>query len=394
MDQKEENKSNSNSKDSSEKKSNSNKSKISKKSKESKKTQESKKSQDIQKEEKPNNENNPPKERVFVHSRRKVETPKEPEPKEDPDAYIPRGYSEATTKIGHHVDICCKPREGRIYEKDDNVVICWRCSELNLVNKNWEMIECSGCHALCRIPQKVTKENILSHYGSNYERVKYGRMVAPRFTAIVCPFCKFENKVDLRAKELMCLACNSIWTIEKPDQHPPQEFCDSVNPESHYYKFKPEFMKEPQYPPKYSIGINDLFFPDPVLYNDGAPYPQNPFADYAAPYQEMLSLRRANKFLQHQGKIRKDLKKQYGLHKGDKEKFYKITSDLMKKIDKSIKNNNYMSYVTRDDESEKKFDYGNNFKRKGMNRLASSDKYLMERNEEKNKLIETVFLMK
>jgi len=53
-----------------------------------------------------------------------------------------------------------------------------------------------------------------------------------------------------------------------------------------------------------------------------------------------------------------------------------------------------MSYVTRDDESEKKFDYGNNFKKKGMNRLASSDKYLMERNEEKNKLIETVFLMK
>ena len=52
-----------------------------------------------------------------------------------------------------------------------------------------------------------------------------------------------------------------------------------------------------------------------------------------------------------------------------------------------------MYYVTRDDESEKKFD-GNNFKKKGMNRLASSDKYLMERNEEKNKLIETVFLMK
>ena len=385
----------SNSNESSEKKTNSHKSKKSKESKESK-SKESNLTSSKNKpkeEQKQNNENEPPKERVIVHSRRKVETPKE-EPKEDPDAYIPRGYSEATTKIGHHVDTCCKPKEGRIYEKDDNVVICWRCSELNLVNKNWEMIECSGCHALCRIPQKVKKENILSRYGYDYEKVKYGRMVAPRFTAIVCPFCKFENKVDLRAKELMCLACNSIWTIEKPDQNPPQEYCDSVNPESHYYKFKPEFMKEPQYPPKYSIGINDLFFPDPVLYNDGAPYPQNPFADYAAPYQEMLSLRRANKFMEHQNKIRKDLKRQYGLHKGDKEKFYKITSDLMKKIDKSIKNNNYMSYVTRDDESEKRIDYNNNFKKKGMNRLASSDKYLMDRNAEKNKLIETVFLMK
>jgi len=354
-----------------------------------KKSNKSKKIKDNKNDEKLNN-NEPPKERVFVHSRRKVEVKIE-EPKEDPDAYIPRGYSEATTKIGHHVDTCCKPREGRLYEKGDNIVICWRCSELNLVNKNWEMIECSGCHALCKIPKKVTKENIFSHYGDNYEKVKYGRMVAPRHTAIVCPFCKYENKVDLRAKELMCLACNSIWQIERPDENPPQEVCDSVNPESHYYKFKPEFSKEAQYPPINSIGVSDLFFPDPVMYNDGAPYPQNPFADYALPYQELLSLRRANKFIEHQNTIRNNLKSKFSLHKGDKEKFYKITDQLMKKIDKSIKDNNYMSYVSLMDEDKYK---ENNIKNKRINRLSSSDKYLMNRNLEKNKLIETVFLMK
>ena len=357
------------------------------KDKKSNKSKKSKNIKDNKKEEKVNN-NEPPKERVFVHSRRKVEVKIE-EPKEDPDAYIPRGYSEATTKIGHHVDTCCKPREGRLYEKGDNVVICWRCSELNLVNKNWEMIECSGCHALCKIPKKVTKENIFSKYGDNYEKVKYGRMVAPRHTAIVCPFCKFENKVDLRAKELMCLACNSIWKIERPDENPPQEFCDSVNPESHYYKFKPEFSKDAQYPPINSIGVSDLYFPDPVMYNDGAPYPQNPFADYALPYQELLSFRRANKFMEHQNAIRNNLKSKYSLHKGDKDKFYKITDQLLKKIDKSIKNNNYMSYVSSRDEDKE-----NNINNKRINRLSSSDKYLLNRNLEKNKLIETVFLMK
>ena len=356
------------------------------KDKKSNKSKKDKKNKDNKEKEKVNNE--PPKERVFVHSRRKVEVKIE-EPKQDPDAYIPRGYSEATTKIGHHVDTCCKPREGRIYEKGDNVVICWRCSELNLVNKNWEMIECSGCHALCKIPKKVTKENIFSKYGDNYEKVKYGRMVAPRHTAIVCPFCKFENKVDLRAKELMCLACNSIWKIERPDENPPQEFCDSVNPESHYYKFKPEFSKDAQYPPINSIGVSDLYFPDPVMYNDGAPYPQNPFADYALPYQELLSFRRANKFMEHQNAIRNNLKSKYSLHKGDKDKFYKITDQLLKKIDKSIKNNNYMSYVSSRDEDKE-----NNINNKRINRLSSSDKYLLNRNLEKNKLIETVFLMK
>ena len=356
------------------------------KDKKSNKSKKDKKNKDNKEKEKVNNE--PPKERVFVHSRRKVEVKIE-EPKQDPDAYIPRGYSEATTKIGHHVDTCCKPREGRIYEKGDNVVICWRCSELNLVNKNWEMIECSGCHALCKIPKKVTKENIFSKYGDNYEKVKYGRMVAPRHTAILCPFCKFENKVDLRAKELMCLACNSIWKIERPDENPPQEFCDSVNPESHYYKFKPEFSKDAQYPPINSIGVSDLYFPDPVMYNDGAPYPQNPFADYALPYQELLSFRRANKFMEHQNAIRNNLKSKYSLHKGDKDKFYKITDQLLKKIDKSIKNNNYMSYVSSRDEDKE-----NNINNKRINRLSSSDKYLLNRNLEKNKLIETVFLMK
>ena len=352
------------------------------KDKKSNKSKKSKNIKDNKKEEKVNN-NEPPKERVFVHSRRKVEVKIE-EPKEDPDAYIPRGYSEATTKIGHHVDTCCKPREQRLHEKNDNVVVCWRCSELNLVNKNWEMIECSGCHALCKIPKKVTKENIFSHYGDNYEKVKYGRMVAPRHTAIVCPFCKYENKVDLRAKELMCLACNSIWQIERPDENPPQEVCDSVNPESHYYKFKPEFSKDAQYPPINSIGVSDLFFPDPVMYNDGAPYPQNPFADYALPYQELLSFRRANKFMEHQNTIRNNLKSKYSLHKGDKEKFYKITDQLMKKIDKSIKNNNYMSYVSSSDENKV---IENNINNKRINRLSSSDKYLMNRNLEKNKLI-------
>ena len=49
-----------------------------------------------------------------------------------------------------------------------------------------------------------------------------------------------------------------------------------------------------------------------------------------------------------------------------------------------------MCYVSNRDE-DKNYNLNNN---KKMNRLASSDKYLMDRNLEKNKLIETVFLMK
>ena len=344
----------------------------------------------------PTQQNQKPQERVFVHSRRKVVAPP-PEDLEDKNAFVPRAYSEATTKIGHQVDTCCKRNEGRIHEDGDNVVICWKCSTYNLINKYWDYIECNACHTLCKIPKTKNKDKTLSYMGYDIDKLTLGRMVAPRHTAIVCPFCKFENRVDVRAKEMMCKACNSIWDIQKPDQNPPEEFCDSVNPESHYYKFKPEFKKDAQYPPKYSVGISDMFFPDPVLYHDGAPYPVNPFADYAIPYQEVLSFKRANKFLEHQNSIKKDLIRKYKVPKGDEKKFYKMTDDLIKKIDKSIKKNNYMAYCSGDNET----DYSEKVNTPNFNRAdniktrlnKSTDKFIQNRNMEKNKLIENMFLM-
>ena len=332
------------------------------------------------------------------HFKRKVATPPPPEDLEDKNAFVPRAYSEATTKIGHQVDTCCKRNEGRIYEEGDNVVICWKCSTYNLINKYWDYIECNACHTLCKIPKKKSKDKTLSYMGYDIDKLTLGRMVAPRFTAIVCPFCKFENKVDIRAKELMCKACNSVWDIQKPDENPPEEVCDSVNPESHYYKFKPEFRKDAQYPPKYSVGISDMFFPDPVLYHDGAPYPVNPFADYAIPYQELLSFKRANKFMEHQNKIRNDLTRKYKIPKGNKKKFYKMTDDLIKKIDKSIKRNNYMAYCSgnnEDDKSEKIMtpNYGSGLNDIKTKLNKSTDKFLQNRNTEKSKLIENMFLM-
>ena len=356
---------------------------------------------------KPANINNPlnqqttnqkPQERVFVHSRRKVETPPPPEDLEDKNAFVPKAYSQATTKIGHQVDTCCKRNEGRIHEDGDNVVICWKCSTYNLINKYWDYIECNACHTLCKIPKTKNKDKTLSYMGYDIDKLTLGRMVAPRYTAIVCPFCKFENKVDIRAKEMMCKACNSIWDIQKPDQNPPEEFCDSVNPESHYYKFKPEFRRDAQYPPKYSVGISDMFFPDPVLYHDGAPYPVNPFADYALPYQEVLSFKRANKFLEHQNKIKSDLTRKYKIPKGEKKKFYKMTDDLIKKIDKSIKRNNYMAYCSGDNENDypekvntPNYNKADNIIKTRLNK--STDKFIQNRNMEKNKLIENMFLM-
>ena len=145
----------------------------------------------------PTQQNQKPQERVFVHSRRKVVAPP-PEDLEDKNAFVPRAYSEATTKIGHQVDTCCKRNEGRIHEDGDNVVICWKCSTYNLINKYWDYIECNACHTLCKIPKTKNKDKTLSYMGYDIDKLTLGRMVAPRHTAIVCPFCKFENRVECK----------------------------------------------------------------------------------------------------------------------------------------------------------------------------------------------------
>ena len=141
-----------------------------------------------------------------------------------------------------------------------------------------------------------------------------------------------------------------------------------------------------------------MFFPDPVLYHDGAPYPVNPFADYALPYQEVLSFKRANKFLEHQNKIKNDLTRKYKIPKGEKKKFYKMTDDLIKKIDKSIKRNNYMAYCSGDNENDypekvntPNYNKADNIIKTRLNK--STDKFIQNRNMEKNKLIENMFLM-
>lgn len=316
---------------------------------------------------------------------------------------IPKEYAEATSKIGHHVDTCCKNDQGREYEENDRVVTCWKCGTLNLVNKFWEMIECNACHALCEIPNLKKKKNI---YTNNIiSEAKSQGMVAPRYTAIVCPFCKFETKVDLRAKEMMCQACNHIYTIIRPDKNPPEKFCDSVNPHSYYYKFQKRFKKVPQYPPNNSIAINDMYFPDPVLYHEGAPYPVNPFADYVWPYQEALSFKRGVKKMELNNKIKNDIMGKFHVDECDKKKFYKMTDDLIKKIDNSIKNNNYMCYVSGDNEDDKKIvtpDIKNKNKKNNLDIVLednkkinrSTDRFIHNRSKEKSKLIESMFLMK
>lgn len=65
-----------------------------------------------------------------------------------------------------------------------------------------------------------------------------------------------------------------------------------------------------------------------------------------------LIFKRANKFIEHQGEITRDLTRQNKVSKSEK-KFYKMRNDLIKKIVNSIKSNNFMGFCFEDEKKKK-----------------------------------------
>ena len=222
-----------------------------------------------------------------------------------------------------------KVPEGRDIEPGDNTVECWKCKAINLIHDDWEYIECADCHALCKIPPKPSRT---SKSTSNIK--------APcLFTIITCPKCKTSNKCLTKNKGMVCFACRRPFEIVYPDENPLEEECDSLNPHSRYYKFRYP-ARTPQYPPKNSMPINDLFFPDPVL---SGWFPYNPYADFSLPYREAYFVNRERQHQNWKSRVYQDYFGNYKLNRKEKTSFL----NQLKEIDRKADNMLQESYQNR-----------------------------------------------
>ena len=88
--------------------------------------------------------------------------------------------------------------------REQRTAVCWNCESLLIVKNGWDIVECSKCHKLNRIPKNNSNTiSVSKSYGnlSQDEPYIYGM--------VICPLCKTENKFRKNASNVTCYMCGN-----------------------------------------------------------------------------------------------------------------------------------------------------------------------------------------
>ena len=95
----------------------------------------------------------------------------------------------------------------------DKTVVCWNCLSVLIVKDNWNVVECSECKKLNRVPhedfpgdQKISLNESYNHFDVNIPYV---------FGIVVCPFCRTENRFRRDADHIVCFKCHHSFNINE-----------------------------------------------------------------------------------------------------------------------------------------------------------------------------------
>lgn len=96
--------------------------------------------------------------------------------------------------------------------QEKRTAVCWNCENHITVKEGWEIVECSECHKLNRIPQNVggtidQQISVAKSYGNLNQDVPYIYGIA------VCPICETENKFRKNANNISCIQCGNYINL-------------------------------------------------------------------------------------------------------------------------------------------------------------------------------------
>ena len=96
--------------------------------------------------------------------------------------------------------------------REQKTAVCWNCQSLLIVKEGWDIVECSGCHKLNRIPtgnspinQKISVARSYSNLNSQDSPFIYGMAI--------CPICNTENRFQKNSNEVTCYKCGNIINL-------------------------------------------------------------------------------------------------------------------------------------------------------------------------------------
>ena len=95
----------------------------------------------------------------------------------------------------------------------DKTVVCWNCLSVLIVKDEWNVVECSECHKLNRVPhedfpgdQKISLNESYNHFDVNIPYV---------FGIVVCPYCRTENRFRRDADHIVCYKCHHSFNVNE-----------------------------------------------------------------------------------------------------------------------------------------------------------------------------------
>ena len=93
----------------------------------------------------------------------------------------------------------------------DKTVVCWNCLSVLIVRDEWNVVECSECHKLNRVPHedfpgdtKISLHESYNHFDLNIPYI---------FGIVVCPFCRTENRFRRDANHVVCFKCHHSFNV-------------------------------------------------------------------------------------------------------------------------------------------------------------------------------------
>lgn len=97
--------------------------------------------------------------------------------------------------------------------KAEKTIVCWNCLSVLIVKDNWNVVECSECHKLNRVPHDdipgggSNKMSLADSYNHFDVEIPY------IFGIVVCPFCRTENRFRRDANHVVCFKCHHSFNV-------------------------------------------------------------------------------------------------------------------------------------------------------------------------------------
>ena len=95
---------------------------------------------------------------------------------------------------------------------EQKTAVCWNCESLLIVKNGGDIVECSECHKLNRIPPNNSSTiepriSVARSYGNLSTDVPY------IYGIVICPICEAENKFRKNSSSINCFKCGNIINL-------------------------------------------------------------------------------------------------------------------------------------------------------------------------------------